>query len=59
LFWGEQQPVVTLVAAGCIFFVPPAKEAFAMENLKVSRFGPRALLIDFAEEVDDPLPGFG
>jgi hypothetical protein len=24
-----------------------------MENLKVSRFGPRALLIDFAEEVDD------
>ena len=24
-----------------------------MENVKVSRFGPRALLIDFAEEVDE------
>jgi inhibitor of KinA len=52
LFWGEQQPVATLVAAGCIFLHPERIANLLMDDVAVSRFGPAALLVDFAQTVD-------
>jgi inhibitor of KinA len=52
LFWGEQQPVATLVAAGCIFLHPERIADLLMDDVAVSRFGPVALLVAFAQKVD-------
>jgi inhibitor of KinA len=52
LFWGEQQPVATLVAAGCIFLHPERMADLLMDDVAVSRFGPAALLVEFAQRVD-------
>jgi inhibitor of KinA len=52
LFWGEQQPVATLVAAGCIFFHPERIADPLMDDVAVSRFGPGALLVEFAQTID-------
>jgi inhibitor of KinA len=52
LFWGEQQPVATLVAAGCIFLHPERVADLLMDDIAVSRFGPAALLVEFADKVD-------
>jgi inhibitor of KinA len=52
LFWGEQQPVATLVAAGCIFLHPERIADLLMDDVAVTRFGPAALLVEFAQTVD-------
>jgi inhibitor of KinA len=52
LFWGEQQPVATFVAAGCIFLHPERIADLLMDDVAVSRFGPAALLVEFAQKVD-------
>jgi inhibitor of KinA len=52
LFWGEQQPVATLVAAGCIFLHLERIARLLMDDVAVSRFGPAALLVEFAQRVD-------
>ena len=50
LFWGEQQPVATFVAAGCIFFGNGREQRLVMDNVEVVAFGPVALLIRFGQE---------